>query len=228
MSDREVVDHFQRTAAAYDAWYDAHPALYRTELAALRKAVPRRGRGLEIGVGTGRFASPLAVRYGLDPSPAMLALAGRRGVRAVRGVGEALPFRSASFDLVLIVFVVEFVDDLEGFLAEAARALRDRGRLVVGFMDKDGAWGRHFHQASQARRFFHPPSPRELIAVLERLGLRYEASWQALFGPPPDLRRAERPRGGFGRGGFVVVKALKPGRDAKAATAAVVKRGRKT
>lgn len=225
---KAVVEHFQRTAESYDAWYDAHPALYRTELAALRKAVPRRGRGLEIGVGTGRFASPLSVRYGLDPSPGMLALAGRRGIRAVRGVGEALPFRSASFDLVLIAFVIEFVDDLAGFLGEAARVLRGRGRLVVGFMDKDGAWGRHFHRTSEAGRFFHPPSPRELVAVLERLGLRYEASWQALFGPPPDLRRAERPRTGFGRGGFVVVKAVKPGKKAAAAAAAVVKPGRKT
>jgi SAM-dependent methyltransferase len=225
---KAVVDHFQRTVESYDAWYDDHPALYQTELAALRKAVPRRGRGLEIGVGTGRFASPLSVGYGLDPSPGMLALAGRRGVRAVRGVGEALPFRSASFDLVLIVFVIEFVDDLEGFLGEAARVLRGRGRLVVGFMDKDGAWGRHFHRTSRARRFFHPPSPRELVAALGRAGLTFEASWQALFGPPPELRRVERPRRGFGQGSFIVFRAVKGRGAAARAAAAVVKRGRKT
>ncbi len=211
MSDRKIADHFQRTAESYDAWYDDHPALYRTELAALSKAVPRRGKGLEIGVGTGRFASLLSVRYGLDPSPGMLVRARSRGIRVVRGVGEALPFRSASFDLALIVFVIEFVDDLEGFFAEAARVLRSRGRLVVGFMDKDSAWGRYFHKTSRARRFFHPPSAQEIIAALGRVGLRFEASWQALFGPPPDLRRAERPRAGFGRGGFVVVRAVKPG-----------------
>jgi SAM-dependent methyltransferase len=221
------VGHFERTAASYDAWYDAHPALFRTELAALRKAVPRRGRGLEIGVGTGRFASLLSVRYGLDPSPGMLGLAGNRGVKAVRGVGEALPFKSASFDFALIVFVIEFVQDIQGFLAEAARVLRSRGRLVLGFMDKDSAWGRYFHRTSRARHFFHPPSPPALIAGLERVGLRYEASWQTLFGPPPDLPRQERPRPGFGRGGFVVVKAVK-GRRVPGPAAAVVKRGRKT
>lgn len=224
---KAVVEHFQKTAESYDAWYDEHPALYRTELAALRKAVPRQGRGLEIGVGTGRFASPLAVRYGLDPSPGMLALAGSRGIRVVRGVGEALPFRSESFDLVLIVFVIEFIDDLEGFLGEAARVLRGRGRLVVGFMDKDGAWGRHFHKSSRARRFFHPPSPRELVAALDRVGLSFEASWQALFAPPPVLRRVERPRQGFGQGSFIVVKAAKGLGTAATAAAAVVKRRRK-
>jgi ubiquinone/menaquinone biosynthesis C-methylase UbiE len=219
---------FQGTAASYDAWYDAHPALYRTELAALKRAVPSRGRGLEIGVGTGRFAAPLGVRYGLDPSPGMLDLARRKGIRTVQGFGEAVPFKAESFGIVLIVFVIEFVDDVEGFLAEAARVLESRGRLVVGFMDKDGAWGKFFHRTSQARRFFHPPSPRRLIAALEAAGLSYEASWQTLFGPPPDLRRVERPRPGFGRGGFVVVRAVKgrPGR--REAAEAVDKAGRKT
>jgi len=224
---KALVEHFERTAASYDAWYDAHPALYRTELAALRKALPGRGRGLEIGVGTGRFASPLSVRYGLDPSPGMLGLAKTRGIQAVRGVGEALPFKSASFDLALIVFVIEFVDDLESFLGEAARVLRDRGRLVIGFMDKDSVWGRYFHSTSAAREHFHPPAPRDLMAVLERIGLRYEASWQTLFGPPPDLRRAERPRTGFGQGSFVVFKAVKS-RKITDRAAAVVNRGRKT
>ncbi len=224
---KPLVEHFQKTAASYDAWYDAHPALYRTELAALKKALPGRGRGLEIGVGTGRFASLLSIRYGLDPSPGMLGQARRRGIRAVRGYGEALPFRDQSFDLALIVFVIEFVEDLEGFLAEAARVLRDRGRLVIGFMDRDSVWGRYFHSTSKARAYFHPPSPRDLITVLGRIGLRYEASWQTLFGPPPDLPRVERPRKGFGRGSFVVVKAVK-GRKAPVRAAAVAYRRRKS
>jgi len=224
---KAIVEHFERTAASYDAWYDAHPVLYRTELAAVKKAVQARGRGLEIGVGTGRFASLLSVHYGLDPSPGMLALARRRGIRAVRGSGQALPFKSASFNLALIVFVIEFVDDIEGFLAEAARVLRSRGRLVIGFMDKDSAWGRYFLKTSKAQDHFHPPSPRELIAVLERVGLSCEASWQTLFGPPPDLRRAERPRKGFGKGGFVVVKAVKR-RKSPARAAAVASLARKS
>jgi SAM-dependent methyltransferase len=158
----------------------------------------------------------------------MLALAARRGIRAIRGVGEALPIRSASIDLVLVVFVIEFVDDLDGFLGEAARVLRGRGRLVVGFMDKDSAWGRYFRRNSAVRHHFHPPSPERLIAALGRAGLTFEASWQALFGPPPDLGRVERPRRGFGQGSFIVVKAVKGRGTAAGLAAAVVKRGRKT
>lgn len=211
MRSEDVVGHFQKTWKDYDDWYDAHPVLYRTEMAALRKAVPRRGRGLEVGVGTGRFAEPLRVRFGLDPSPGMLGLAKDRGILAVQGIGEALPFKAASFDFLLIVFVLEFVDDLQGFLGEAARALRPGGALVTGLIDKDSAWGRHFHSSSEARRFFHPPAPQELVGILESVGLQFQQSWQTLFGPPPDLRRAERPRPGFGQGGFVVLKARKKG-----------------
>lgn len=207
--NRDVVDHFQRTWKAYDDWYETHPALYRTELRALREAVPRGGAGLEIGVGTGRFAAPLGVGFGLDPSPGMLGPAKRRGIEVVQGTGEALPFKDGIFDFVLIVFVLEFVDDLRAFLGEAARVLRAGGALVNGIIDRDNEWGRHFHSSSEASRFFHPPSPRELFAVLESLGLEPRGAWQALFGPPPDLEREEEPRAGFGQGGFVVLRADK-------------------
>lgn len=207
----DIVGHFQETWKEYDDWYDVHPALYRTELAALKKAVPRRGTGLEVGVGTGRIAAPLSVRFGLDPSPGMLGLARRKGIQVVTGFGEALPFRSGSFDFVLVVFVLEFIADLRGFLGEATRVLGSRGALVTGFIDRDSSWGRHFHATSSARRFFHPPSPVELIDILESVGLELQISWQTLFGPPPDLRREEEPRPGFGEGGFVVFKAVKKG-----------------
>lgn len=207
----DIVEHFQKSWREYDDWYDAHPALYQTELAALKKAVPRRGTGLEVGVGTGRFAAPLSIRIGLDPSLGMLGLARRKGIQVVQGFGEALPFRSGRFDFVLIVFVLEFVDDLRGFLGEAARVLSHQGSLIAGFIDRDSAWGRHFHSTSSARRFFHPPSPVELIGVLESVGLEFRISWQTLFGPPPDILREEEPRAGFGEGGFVVFKAIKKG-----------------
>lgn len=209
-----IVAHFQKSWEEYDDWYDAHPALYRTELAALKKAVPRRGTGLEVGVGTGRCAAPLSVRFGLDPSLGMLGLARRKGIQVVQGFGEALPFRSGTFDFVLIVFVLEFVDDLRSFLEEATRVLGSRGALVAGFIDRDSSWGRHFRMSSSARRFFHPPSPRELIDAIESVGMEFKDSWQTLFGPPPDVLREEVPRPGYGRGGFVVFKAVKKGKPA--------------
>ncbi len=56
----------------YEAWFSRHEAAYLSELLAVRALLPWEGRGLEIGVGTGRFSAPLGVEVGIDPSKAML------------------------------------------------------------------------------------------------------------------------------------------------------------
>lgn len=42
----------------YDDWFERHRAAYLSELLAVRALLPWEGRGLEVGVGTGRFAGP--------------------------------------------------------------------------------------------------------------------------------------------------------------------------
>ena len=49
------IEPFEAHAARYDAWFERHQAAYVSELLALRSFVPLSGRGLEIGVGSGRF-----------------------------------------------------------------------------------------------------------------------------------------------------------------------------
>jgi ubiquinone/menaquinone biosynthesis C-methylase UbiE len=205
---REIIDHFQRTWKDYDEWYDAHRALYQSELTALKKAVPS-GIGLEIGVGTGRFAAPLAVRFGLDPAINMLRLAKKRGVQSVQGLGESLPFKNESFHFAQIVFVIEFVADLLPFLKEAARTLKRNGVLILGFIDKNSQWGRYYAREPSPRKYFHPPSPEEILSILKKIGLEFEEAFQTLFQAPPDIEHEEEPRSGFGQGGVVVLKAKK-------------------
>jgi len=205
---KEIIDHYQKTWKSYDEWFDAHQALYQSELEALKKAVPS-GTGLEIGVGTGRFAAPLGVRFGLDPVINMLRLAKKRGVQVVQGFGENLPFKNESFHFVQTVFVLEFIDNYHHFLKEAARTLRQSGALILGFIDKDSRWGQYYEQNSSQRQFFHAPSPGEIIEILRKIGLEFQEAWQTLFQPPPDIRKKEEPRSGFGQGGFVVLKATK-------------------
>src|SRR6202011_4339241 len=64
-----------------------------SELRAVRGLLPKDGVGMEIGVGSGRFAAPLGIRYGVDPSVKMRTLAQARGIEAVEGVAEKLPYR---------------------------------------------------------------------------------------------------------------------------------------
>ncbi len=92
---REIIEHFDRTWNDYDQWFNEHQALYETELAALRLAVPT-GAGLEIGVGTGRFAAPLRVRYGLDP-------AGATAPERIKGLRQQVISRLEAGDHTLFV-----------------------------------------------------------------------------------------------------------------------------
>jgi len=61
-------DIFDKYYKKYDAWYEKNKFAYLSEIGALKKVVPNKGEGLEIGVGTGRFASRLGIKYGADPS----------------------------------------------------------------------------------------------------------------------------------------------------------------
>lgn len=42
----------------YDQWYERNRFAYLSEIETLKKVISETGRGLEIGVGTGRFAEP--------------------------------------------------------------------------------------------------------------------------------------------------------------------------
>jgi ubiquinone/menaquinone biosynthesis C-methylase UbiE len=204
----EIIDHFQKTWKSYDEWYDSHQTLYQSELATLKKAVPS-GTGLEIGVGTGRFAAPLGVRFSLDPAINMLRLAKKRGIQVVQGYGENLPFKNESFHFVQIVFVPEFIDNPYHFLKEAARTLRQNGALILGLFDRDSAWGKYYAQHSSSRELFHPPPTAEILDVLKKIGLEFQEAYHTLFQPPPDLNKKEEPKSGFGEGGFVVFRVIK-------------------
>ncbi len=104
-------------------------------LTALSTATP--GRILDAGAGTGRVARA-AVAAGwnvtaLDASPEMLAriadeLPTTRTVHAT--LGRPLPLADASFDAVVSMRVLKYVDDLECALNEFARVVRPGGLAV--------------------------------------------------------------------------------------------------
>ena len=97
------IEPFEAHTERYEAWFERHDAAYISELLALRPFVPLTGRGLEIGVGSGRFAAPLGVQVGIDPSRAMLDRARARGIEVLEGIAEDLPFADDSFDHALVV-----------------------------------------------------------------------------------------------------------------------------
>jgi 2-polyprenyl-6-hydroxyphenyl methylase/3-demethylubiquinone-9 3-methyltransferase len=94
-------------------------------------------RVLDVGFGNGLVLQHLRGRYvervGVDLALNKHALGLRKeGIKVVKAdVAQGLPFKAASFDLVVSLDVIEHVFDPRSFLAELRRVLRPGGRLLV-------------------------------------------------------------------------------------------------
>jgi SAM-dependent methyltransferase len=201
---------FEAHHRRYEAWFDRHAAAYVSELLALRPFVPLEGRGLEIGVGSGRFAAPLGVQVGVDPSPAMLAYTAARGVEAFVAAAAQLPFADGSFDFAMVVTTLCFVDSPERMLSETRRVLKPDGRLVIGFIDRASDMGRDYESRKAESVFYRDATFRsadEVAGLLEGGGFSIEAWAQTLTRPIAETADIESLRPGRGHGAFVVVSA---------------------
>jgi SAM-dependent methyltransferase len=204
------VEPFVRHHRRYDDWFERHPDAYVSELLAVRALTPWKGRGLEIGVGSGRFAAPLGVEFGIDPVGEMLGYARARGIRVARAIAEALPFGKATFDYALLITTLCFVEDPAAALAEARRVLKRGGALVIGFIDRASALGGEY-EAHRGENVFYRGAKFRSAGEMEQLlldaGFGGLAWVQTLFAPPTERRGVETLRCDHGQGGFVVVKA---------------------
>ncbi|MBI3806775.1 MAG: class I SAM-dependent methyltransferase [Nitrospirae bacterium] len=202
-------DGFEQHAQNYDDWFDGHESVYQAELAALRKFVPVTGMSIEVGVGTGLFAVPLGIQFGLDPSRCMLQKARRRGLSVCQAVGERLPFRDAQFDLVLLVTVICFVDDVPTLLQELHRVLKREGRLVIGFINRDSELGRSYESRKEVSMFYRDArfySVAEVADWVKEAGFGSLRFCETLFdGPTEFSARGLEVREGYCDGTFVVL-----------------------
>lgn len=141
----------ERLAAAYHL---------RSERGATERMAPvmefaALGRGdLAVDVGGGRGAQAHAIAAAtrslvvvVDPSPAMVAEASRRGAVVVLGRGESLPFADASAGLVLFHLSIHH-GDWRRMLDEAWRVVRPGGVVWVWTMAPD-----HLRRSQLARWF---------------------------------------------------------------------------
>ncbi len=201
---------FDIHAEKYDNWYEKHLTVYESELEAIKELIPSDvpEKSLEIGVGTGRFASALGVSYGLDPSGKMLEIAEKRGIGVIKGIAENLPLKSSSFELILMATSLFFVD-VEKTLGEISRVLVPGGKLIIAFIDRNSPLGKEYQKRTHEGGFYGNASfcsANQLINRLEEYGFHEPGIRQTLFKPLPDIKVIEKPEEGFSRGSFVVVR----------------------
>jgi SAM-dependent methyltransferase len=206
------VEPFDKRSGEYEEWFESNFFAYLSELRAVKKQLPEKGRCLEIGAGSGRFAAPLGVELGVEPSERMREIAEKRGITVVDGVGENLPCKDAEFDAALMVTTVCFLDDVRASFAEAHRVIKPGGCIVVGFIDKDSRIGRLYQQLRAKSPFYRIASfysASEVLQLLKQAGFRDISFVQTIFRDLPEIVQVEPIRPGSGEGSFLVARGLK-------------------
>jgi ubiquinone/menaquinone biosynthesis C-methylase UbiE len=134
-----------KDAEAYDRWAgkDGNQQVIDLETRLMKEMLhPAYGdRLLDIGCGTGSSLMPFLNRgiqlTGVDPSPYMLDIAGKKFGHRVdlhRAHAEDLPFDDNAFEYASLCLSLEFADDPSKALAEACRVAKDG--IFVGILNK--------------------------------------------------------------------------------------------
>ncbi len=152
MSENSIA--FDRAAEIYDGTRGFPPGIENqaTELIAKVGHFTPTTRVLEIGIGTGRIALPLAPHvqtiYGIDLAvPMMKKLQAKQTSEKIyltHGNAEHLPYPDQTFDAAVAVHVFHLIPGWKNVLKELARVLKPEGKLIHAWGDEvtDTLWSR--------------------------------------------------------------------------------------
>jgi len=202
---------FDTQVDRYEGWFEKNHIAYESQLNAVRSVLPR-GRGVEVGVGTGRFAGPLGIRLGVEPSEQMRDIARKKGINVVRGVAEDLPFPDSSVDFLLMVTVICFFDDVAEAFAEAFRVLKPGGSIVIAFIDRETPLGTIYEAKKLESAFYREAvfySADEIRSMLADAGFASTSFVQTICSDPGEMTEIEQVKKGSGKGVFCIAAARK-------------------
>jgi len=163
------------------------------------KELPAGARILDVGCGTGEYvrrANELGfTASGLEPADAMRAAAISKnpGATIVSGVATDLPFGDESFDLVICIEVLRYLDrsDIRQALRQIHRVLRPGGTMFLTMVNRYALDGFFLHYSVQ--RMFKPRgierphcefvTPAELDSEIRAAGFSAATYRGVLLGP---------------------------------------------
>ena len=181
-----------------------HPVLgliSRLRFALVLSLLPKQpfARLLEIGYGSGIFQPELAqhcrLLYGLDihhSGPAVMRHLREHEIdsRLTQGSGIALPYKTETFDCIVALSCIEYMDPLDHAAREIRRILKPHGSFVFitpgnsPLIDAahDLLTGRKVQEGYGDRRAFLVPTFRKYFTFEEQLNApRFGGSWLTLY-----------------------------------------------
>jgi len=206
------IEAFDKYTEKYEDWFERNKFAFESELKTIKEQLPKSNNGLEIGVGSGRFAAALGIKTGIDPSEKMIEIAKKRGINVIKGVAENLPFYDSQFDFALMTTTICFVEDLETSFKEAYRVLKPNGVLIIGFIDRESPIGKKYQQRKEESVFYRVATfytPDEVVSKLKKAGFKNFSFTQTIFHDLNEIKEIEPTKEGYGEGSFVVIKAIK-------------------
>lgn len=146
---KSVAEYFDKTAEGYFNWYDDDSwlgyAFCIRKIRVLEIFDKDGGKVLDVGCGPGIMAEDMLERncefWGMDVSTEMIKQGEERfgsnnKVHLSTGTAEILDFPDNTFDAVMSMGVIEFVDNDQQALEEMMRVLKPGGTLIVAFISK--------------------------------------------------------------------------------------------
>ena len=169
---------FDEHASAYDSWFFDNQNLLSSELKLVAHFLDKESNILSIGCGSGLFESLLAkdydihIKYGIEPSTDMAAIAEKRGMQVDISPAETCDIEANKFDIILFNGSVSYISDLDVCIKKAFDALKTGGKLILIDVPKESGFASLYNLASSLNTWEHPllehispadPYPIELV-----------------------------------------------------------------
>ncbi len=207
------IEAFEIHSNDYDKWFLDNEFVYLSELKAIKFFYKNIGLNIEIGVGSGKFANPLNIKFGIEPSPAMIKkISENYNIHVIRSIAERIPLKSNVFDSALLVTTICFVDDVEQTIKEVKRILKHGGQVIIAFVDKKSQLGNMYQKNKQNSKFYKDAifySTGDIVKLLVNNNFENIRIIQTVFGDYKKINKIQEFKNGYGEGNFVVIKGEK-------------------
>ena len=137
---------FNQFDGEHDGRVEKPSCLRHSGLPAMKQAVLQNRKGIEIGVGSERFAGPQHVEWVVELLAGIALLARQRSINAFNAVAETLALEIQPYDLAKMVTTGCFLNDIPKALWEGYLIIKPGGIFVIGLIVCNSERGKKYEQ----------------------------------------------------------------------------------